>query len=55
MNVKMFEGNDLPHELLLTIRQKITLWNAFGNNMSIDIKLYIAQIPKTIQYTNSIL
>ena len=22
MNLKMFNGNDLPHELLLTIRQK---------------------------------
>ena len=23
INIKMFEGNNLPHELLLTIRQKI--------------------------------
>ena len=39
MNVKMFNGNNLPHELLLTTRQKTKLRNAFENNMSIDIKL----------------
>ena len=25
MNLKMFDGNDLPHKLLLTIRQKTKL------------------------------
>ena len=39
MSLKMFDGNDLPHELLLTTRQKTTLRNAFNNNMSTDIKL----------------
>ena len=43
MNFKMFNGNDLPHELLLTTRQKTKLRNAFNNNMS------TAQISKIIQ------
>ena len=29
MNIKACEGNDLPHELLLTTRQKTKLNNAF--------------------------
>ena len=45
----MFNGNNLPHELLLTTRQKTKLRNAFENNMSIDIKLSKAQISKVIQ------
>ena len=48
MNLKMFDGNDLPHELLLTARQK-NLRNAFNNNMSTDLKLSKAQISKIIQ------
>ena len=32
MNLKMLDGNDLPHELLLTTRQKTKLINAFNNN-----------------------
>ena len=32
MNLKMFDGNDLPHELLLTIRQKTKLRKAFNND-----------------------
>ena len=46
----MFKGNNLPHELLLTPRQKIKLRNAFENNMSTDIKLPKTQISKIIQY-----
>ena len=46
---KMFDGNDLPHELLLTARQKTKLRNAFNNNTSADIKLSKAQINKIIQ------
>ena len=42
----MFNGNDLPHELLLTTRQKIKLRNAFNNNMSTHLKLSKAQISK---------
>ena len=49
MNLKMLNGNDLPHELLLTERQKTKLRNAFNNNMSTDIKLSKAQITKIIQ------
>ena len=45
----MFNGNDLPHELLLTTRQKTKLKNAFNNNMSTDLKLCRAQISKIIQ------
>ena len=46
---KMFDGNDLPHELLLTTRQKTKLRNAFNNNISADIKLSKAQINKISQ------
>ena len=49
MNIKMFNGNNLPHELLLTTRQKTKLRNAFENNMPTDIKLSKAQISKIIQ------
>ena len=45
----MFNGNDLPHELLLTTRKKNKLGNAFNNNMSNDLKLSKAQISKIIQ------
>ena len=33
MSLKMFDGNDLPHELLLKTRQKTKLRYAFNNNM----------------------
>ena len=49
INFKMFNGNNLPHELLLTARQKTKLRNAFNNNMSTDLKLSKAQISKKIQ------
>ena len=45
----MFIGNDLPHKLLLTTRQRAKLRNAFNNNMLADIKLFKAQICKIIQ------
>ena len=45
----MLDGNDLPHELLLTTRQKTKLRNAFNNNMPTDLKLSKAQISKIIQ------
>ena len=47
MSLKMFNENDLPHELLLTTRQKPKLRNSFKNKMS---KLSKAQISKIIQY-----
>ena len=54
MSLKMVDGNDLPHELLLTTRQKTRLRNAFNNNMSTlwsfkDLNLSKAQISKIIQ------
>ena len=49
MNAKMFNGNNLPHELLLTTRQTTKLRNATENNMSTDIKFSKAQIYKIIQ------
>ena len=39
----------MPHELLLTTRQKAKVRNAFNNNMSTDLKLSKAQISKIIQ------
>ena len=48
ISLKMFNGNDLPHELLLTTRQKTKIRNAFNNNMSTDLKLSKAQINKII-------
>ena len=49
IDLKMFNGNDLPHKLLLTTRQKTKLRNAFNNNMSADLKLSKTQISKIIQ------
>ena len=49
ISLKMFNGNYLPHELLLTTRQKIKSRNAFNNNMSTDLKLSKVQISKIIQ------
>ena len=45
----MLQGNNLPHELLLTIRQTTKLRNAFENNMLADKKLSKIQISKTNQ------
>ena len=49
MNARMFNGNNLPHELLLATRQTTKLRNAIGNNLQTDIKLNKAQISKIIQ------
>ena len=48
VSLKMFDGNDLPQELLMTTRQKARLRNAFNNNMSADLKLSKALIFKII-------
>ena len=45
----MSDGNYLPHELLLTARQKTKLRNAFNDSMSTDLKLSKVQISKIIQ------
>ena len=49
VSLKMFDGNDLTHELLLITTQKAKLRNAFNNNMSTYLKLSKAQISKIIQ------
>ena len=49
MGLEMFDGNNLPHELLLTTRQKTKVRNALNNNMSTDLKFSKAQVFKIIQ------
>ena len=49
MSARMFNGNNLPHELLLTTRQTAKLRNAIENNMATDIKLSKVQMSKIIQ------
>ena len=49
MNIKMLDGDKLPHELLLTTSQKTKLRNAFEKNMSPDIKLSKIQISQVTQ------
>ena len=44
ISLKMFNGNDLPYDILVTTRQKTKLRNAFNNNMTTDLKLSKAQI-----------
>ena len=45
----MFNGKNLPHELLSTRRQKTKIRNAFNGNRSIDLKLSKTQVNKIIQ------
>ena len=49
LDIKNFNKDELPNELLLTTRQNIKLRNAINNNSAIDIKLSKAQIKKSIQ------
>ena len=49
MSLKVFDGNDLPHGLLLTTRQKRKLRNGFKYNISTNIKLSKIGISKMIQ------
>ena len=49
ISLKMLNRNDVPHELLLTTKQKTKLRNSFNNNMSTDLKLFKEQISKIIQ------
>ena len=44
--IKVFNKDELPHELLLTTRQSTKLRNAINNNLATDIKLSKAQIKK---------
>ena len=48
MSLKVFDGTDLPDELLLTRQKK--LQNALNNNMSTDLKLSKAKMSKIIQF-----
>ena len=49
MNAKMFNSDNVPHELLLKTRQTTKLRNAIENNLQSDKKLSKAQISKIIQ------
>ena len=49
MNIRMFNGNNLPHELLLMTRQTTKLRSAIENNMFTHIILSKAQISRMIQ------
>ena len=49
LDIKNFNKDELPHELLLTTRQNTKLRNAINNNLATDIKLSKAQIKKIIQ------
>ena len=49
MNARIFDENNLPHELFLTQRQISKLINSVENNLQTDIKLSKAQIFKTIK------
>ena len=49
MNPRMFNVNNLPHELFLTQRKITKLRNNIENNLQTDIKLSKAQISKIIQ------
>ena len=51
MNVRMFNGNDLPHAL----RQTTKLRNAIENNMSTDVNLSKAQISKSRGFLGELL
>ena len=50
---KMFQDEELPHELSLTTRQTTKLRNTFASNISTDAKLSKAQISKIIQSDGS--
>ena len=49
ISLKMFNGNNLSLELLLTTREKTKLRNTFNNNVSTDLKFSKAQFSKIIQ------
>ena len=49
MSLKIFDGNNLSHELLLRTRQKTKLLITFNKSMSTNLKLSKVQISKIIQ------
>ena len=48
LDIRNFNKDEHPHELLLTTRQNTKLRNALNNNSATDIKLSKAQIKKII-------
>ena len=46
LNIRIFQDEELLHELFLTARQTTKIRNAIANNMSTDIKLSTVQISK---------
>ena len=46
----MIDGDNLPHELLLTTRHKTKLRNLFNNYMSTDLKFSKSQFFKINQF-----
>ena len=46
LGIKIFNKDELLHELLLTTRQNTKLRNAINNSLATDIKLSKAQIKK---------
>ena len=49
IGIKIFNKDELPHELLLTTSQSTKLRNSINNNMATDLKLSKAQIKNLIQ------
>ena len=49
LDIKNFNKDERPHELLLTTRKNTKLSNVINNNLATDIKLSKAQIKKIIQ------
>ena len=49
ISLKIFDGSDLPHELLLITWQKTKLRNAFNNNMPTNLQFSKVQISKIVQ------
>ena len=54
LDIKNFNKDELPHELLLTTRQNTKLRNAINNNLATSIKLSKAQI-KTLKQSGGFL
>ena len=49
LNIRNFNKDEDPHELLLTTRQNTKFRNAINNNLATDIKLSKTQLKKIIQ------
>ena len=49
ISIKIFNKDELQHELSLTIKQSTKLRNTINNNMATDLNLSKAQIKKLIQ------